>query len=378
MGRATVCLLNFSCVALLYVLNFIEHFISSRMLSLPLEIMKELYGKLQRYFDFNRQDVIFQSILRSILLLLSGAFLGAFIRDLSGTPGKFNLLYFSIVVIATATFIYLEVRRLRKEKNFPVTILDHLTASADLEEFKKKYNRKVKIDTYVDRSIQSLNANTCPVLYLAPENQLCHQDLQAGLNNVIKDFVDKPHYFLDLDKSKFTVGIYLNQVYDPASPPSTLETEEKLFIFRDDLSLVGLLPQELFDLATEHEEKFNLQTAIIECFNFSKYICRKIIVAGKSIRLICSPIPNVCENCPADGVIYCAYEGDDSCPTDIESILLIQGRILSNWISKFNDCVYREKISNQPKLHEHKKIDIPDDVKDKLSTVIMTRPESKT
>jgi hypothetical protein len=328
---------------------------------------KDLYKKLQQYFEFDVQDSIFQSILKSILLLLSGAFLGAFIRELSATPSKFNLLIFSIIIVSVGLFIYLEMRRLKKEKNFPVKILDHLNATSELEELQRSYNRKVKIDGYIDTSIQSLNANTCPVLYSSPENQLCHQDLKAGLNNVIKDFVERTHYFLDLDKSKFTVGNYLDMIYDPNSQPGNIKSSEVNYVFRDDLSLSDFLPTKLLDWGNETEETFTIHTALVESYTFGKYLCKKITCSDKLITLICSPIPNVCENCPSDGVLYCIYEGHDSCPMDIGNVLLIQGRILSNWVSKFNDCVHREKIQVERKQHEHKKILIPDEVKELLN-----------
>jgi len=328
--------------------------------------MKETYSKLQKYFAFDKQDAIFQSILKSLLLLIGGAFLGAFIRDLSASTPRFNWIFFLIVISALAIFIYLEVRRLKREKNFPLGILDHLTALYDLDELKKRYNRKVKIDEYIDKSIQSLNANTCPVVYMQPENQLCHQDLQAGLRNVIEDFIEKTHYFLDLDKSKFTVGVYLDNIYDPNSKPGDLNIEEKNFLFRDDLKLSDLIPDPLYGIEKENEERFNFQTALIKSYNLSKYLCTKIVVSDKPITLISSPIPNVCENCPADGVIFCVFEGHDLCPTDVENVLLIQGRILSNWVSKFNDCVFKEKRIADAKPHEHKKVLLPKEVDDLL------------
>lgn len=309
--------------------------------------MTDLYRKIQNYFRFDKEDSIVRIIIEGAVLLLSGVYLGVIV-DSDSPKGSWWVIF----LLSSGIYLYFLRSRLMKERSFPVTILEHLTASEELRDLRVRFNRKAKIDEYIERSIQSLNANTCPVVSEAPNNNLCHQDLNAGLRLVLNDFIEKPHYVLDIDKSRFTIGMYVKKVFSPDSPEGRIDSEDHLITFRDDLYLGDLIPSNLFELGQDNEDEYKLQTAIIQSVNFSKYQCQKLTIRGKEHMLICSPIPNVCEDCPADGAIFTIFEGTDCCPTDIENILLIFGRIISNWISKFNDCVRREKKIFSTTAHE--------------------------
>ena len=60
------------------------------------------------------------------------------------------------------------------------------------------------------------------------------------------------------------------------------------------------------------------------------------------------------------------FKGEECCSTDIDSVLLIFGRILSNWIAKYNDCVRRDKQTPLEESHTHKKSEVPKEVMDLL------------
>lgn len=217
-------------------------------------------------------------------------------------------------------------------------------------------------------SIQSLNSNTCPVT-LTPENFLCNQDLELGLKNVLLDLVERPNYILNIDQTKFTVGTFIKDLLDKNSAVGTSSYIEKTFIFRDDLNLISKLPETPYLLDSEQEGSFQFQTGTLEVLNFNKYLCKTIVIESQTYTLICSPIPNVCESCPPDGVIFSLYKGIDCCSTDIDSILLIFGRILSNWVAKYNDCVRREKQIKLNEIHSHKKVEVPTEVLNKTKKI---------
>jgi hypothetical protein len=323
--------------------------------------MKELYNKIENYFQFEKTDSIYITLFKSLLLLACGGYFGLFLRELNSDPQVINLKHIAFLIVGISTFVYIEYRRLRKEKNFPVTILEHLTATEELKVLKEKYSRKNKLYDFIDNSIQSLNSNTCPVM-LTPENYLCHQDLAAGLNSVLVDLVERPHYILNVDQTKFTVGTFIKDLLDKNSPIGQTEDIEKTFVFRDDLNLLLYLPDSPYQLDTEQEGSFQFQTAVLEVLNFNKFVSKTIIIDNQTFTLICSPIPNVCESCPPDGIIFAIYKGTECCSSDIDSVLLIFGRILSNWVAKYNDCVRREKQTRLKDTHNHKKPDIPKEV----------------
>lgn len=323
--------------------------------------MKDLYNKIEKYFQFEKSDSVYVTLFKTLVLLVSGGFFGLILREFNSDPQVISYKHIGFFILGLSTFIYIEYRRLKKEKNFPVTILEHLNATEELKELKVKYSRKNKLYDFIDNSIQSLNTNTCPVV-LTPDNFLCHQDLELALKSVLIDLVERPHYILDVDQTKFTIGTFIKDILDKNSEVGQIASIPKTFIFRDDLNITHYLPETPYQLNSEQEGSFQFQTAILEGLNFNKFICKSIVLDNQSYTLICSPIPNVCEDCPPDGIVFSIFKGTECCPTDIESVLLIFGRILSNWIAKYNDCVRREKQLKLDTTHTHKKVEVPQEV----------------
>lgn len=315
--------------------------------------MNGLYNKLENYFQFEKADAILISIAKSILLIISGAYFGLFIKEINAEPAEYNYNHLIFAIIGISICMYIEYRRLKKEKNFPVSILEHLKASEELQNLRNLYSRKNKIYEYIDNSIQSLNSNTCPILGV-PENDLCHQDLSSGLLGVLSDLVERPNYFLNIDETKFTVGVYLETVNDRNSNVGHLQYSEKFFILRDDLLLNDLFPESLFNMESEEEEYFQIQTAIMESKKFDKYLCKALKLTNRNLTIVCSPITNVCEDCPPEGVIFTIYTEEKECSPDMENVFQIFGRIVSNWISKYNDCVRSSKNIKVEEKHIHK------------------------
>jgi hypothetical protein len=323
--------------------------------------MKDLYNKIEKYFQFEKADTVFVTLFKSLLLLICGGYFGLILREINADPQVISYKHIAFLILGLSTFIYIEYRRLKKEKNFPVTILEHLNATEELKDLKEKHSRKTKLYDFIDNSIQSLNSNTCPVV-LTPDNFLCHQDLELGLKSVLIDLVDRPHYILDVDQTKFTVGTFIKDILDKNSQVGEISSVEKTFIFRDDLNIAYVLPESPYQLNSEQEGSFQFQTALLEGLNFNKFLCKSIKLNDQSYTLICSPIPNVCEDCPPDGIVFSLFKGTECCSSDIDSVLLIFGRILSNWIAKYNDCVRRDKRMNLDALHSHKKAEVPPEV----------------
>jgi hypothetical protein len=304
--------------------------------------MNELYTKLDKYFRHEKSDSIFITIIKSLILLVSGGYFGLTIKELNSNPQIIDIKHIGIVICGILSFVFIEYRRLKKEKNFPISILNHLKATEELKNLKEKYVRKSKIYEYIDLSIQSLNSNTCPVLYSETENILCHQDLNIGLKKVLNDLVERPNYFLEVDRTKFTIGTYIKHILDKKSNTSLNPNNEKTFIFRDDLLLTELIPDSFDQINSTELESFQIQTAMLEVLNFDKFLCKQIEINSENYTIVCSPIPNVCEDCPPEGIIFAIYKGTDNCQNDIDNVLLIFGRILSNWISKYNECISRD------------------------------------
>ena len=326
---------------------------------------QDLYEKLDNYFKFDKANSIFITILKSVILLISGGLFGVIIKEFS-TSQKIKTPEIYFFFIGLGTYIYFEVIRLKKEKNFPISILQHLSATEELQLTNKKNDRQNKVFEFIDNSIKSLNSNTCPIAYGESVNEFCHQDLDNGLKGVLNDLVERTNYFFDVDKAKFTVGVFLENVRIKEKNSVTIDSRN--FVFKDDLRLGDRLPSTLTQFDSENDFQFKVLTKFLETINFSRFLEEKISIENKELLLICSPIPNVCEDCPPIGVIYTVYEGCDKCSTDCENVMMINGRLISNWISKYEDCLYKtyRNVAEEPDMHKHGEIIVPKEVQDLL------------
>jgi len=305
--------------------------------------MTDIFKKLNDYWKFEKGDKILFTILKSILLLIAGAYLGLILTDLHANTALNNneVLIFAFSFLL---FIVMEFRTIQKEKSFPITILDHLKAARELEEKNKKYIRKERLDEYISNSISSLNNNTCPIQTVGGQtNQLCHQDIKNSLTNVLEDIIDRTQNFLDCDYTKFSVAIFIDNIYDPNSAKGNIMKKPVSFVFRDDFSYEVYFPDNINNHSNDNHLTFYLQTKITEVIKLSNYIAEHKEFDDTNYLFLFAPIPNVCDVCPPDGAIVIMSKQEQSAPKDLENILKIFGQIVANWLSKFNDCVHQDK-----------------------------------
>jgi hypothetical protein len=321
--------------------------------------MKELYSKLDSYFSFDKKDFVIITLFKSLVILFGGALLGALITDYDNSKLTFPKILFFIVLLLI--YGYLEYKNLIKQKNFPISILEHLNAQSDLETLNKQYNRQQKIFEFIDNSINSLNTNTCPVSYDLTPEIICREDLKNSLSNVLNDFINRTNYFLEIDKLNFTNGIYLNDIL--TFNKKHFEQSSTNFNFKDDLNFEKYFIEDEYEFGFSSEEKefkFHINSSISESILFSKYICKQLTLNEKIYSIVISPIPNICDTCPPRGVIYAIYEGTESCNCDSNKILEIHCRLLTNWISKYEDCLYNENKNGIEEViikeHNHEEI----------------------
>lgn len=305
--------------------------------------MKDLFEKLNNYWKFEKGDKILFTIIKSILLLIAGAYLGLIITDLHANVALNNKEVI-IFVFSFLLFAVMEFRSIQKEKSFPITILDHLKATRELEEKNKKYIRKERIDEYISNSISSLNNNTCPIQTIGgQQNQLCHQDIKNSLTNVLDDLINRTQNFLDCDYTKFTVAIFIENIYDPNAAKGSVTKKPISFVFRDDFNYEVHFPESIHDLSDENHLTFYLQTKITEVIKLSNFVSEHKGFDDTNYLFLFAPIPNVCDVCPPDGAIIIMSRQNENAPKDLQNILKIFGQIVANWLSKFNDCVHQDK-----------------------------------
>jgi hypothetical protein len=109
--------------------------------------------------------------------------------------------------------------------------------------------------------------------------------------------------------------------------------------FRDDLQLHQYIEPEIVALTYATGTQLVIQHLIRMAYNDRRLASGTVIAGSKRVTVVCSPIPVVCEMDSSNGVFIMAYEGCCELPPDLENILLIFGRLVSNWLSKYDDCM---------------------------------------
>lgn len=323
--------------------------------------MKKLYQDIQNYWNRKKADSIYVSIIRAIILFAGGILITHGLRESS-------IMFGLIGVILTLLYTRLEYQRMKIEEDFPIKILDHLTASEELATSKKELKRKIIIDKYISNSIVGLNNSTCPVLF-SPNSEICKQDLAIGLKDILEDIVQRINYVLDIDESEFTIGVFINGYFKKIldyKEGTKLEQHGSFFVLRDDLNLKNELPPDITDISKSYNNALNIHKTIIETINHSKYVTDCIDLNEIGHTIISSPIPS-CSNTP-DGVIFVLHQNQTTpIPSDLKEVLKIYGGLVSNWISKYNSCVWEDFERKKRKFYDVQENDLCIEVSDVIT-----------
>jgi len=289
----------------------------------------------------------FFSILETLCGLAFGAMLGA---RFSGVDSYTWLLW-----LLGVFYVILLALKIWAQKLCPPALVEELNAKVSLNQAKAEVARKETIDAYVAHAICALNKRTCAINSQV-EDQLCNTAIVSGLVEVLDPLINTPQYILDCNKSKFTISTVISHLHALESPNAiTADYIHSILNFRDDLEITGYLNANVLDESNLTGVSLQIQNLIRTARNDNKLCSGNITASGRKAFIICSPIPLVCEIGAAGGVILMAHEGTCELPNDIENVLLIFGRIVSNWLSKYDDCVRDRVIKKNMQIQEREK-----------------------
>lgn len=294
--------------------------------------MKVNFKKIADYIAFDAVDKYIFIFIKSILLLFAGVLLKeVLLGDTKAT------LIFSLVSTFLGWF-FIEYRILKKEKSFPVAILDHLTAVYELNQITEEYRRKENLTHYIRNSICQLNSNVCLIQSRDGQTSsiLSEEYIKKSLNGLLSDLIASPQDFLKTNKTNFTIGIYLHNILDPNSPKGQYLKKPISLVLRDDFLLTNVIQQ-------DHPTTFYLLKKINQSLQTGKFDSEHQLIDDGKYLFVFSAIPNVCGTSPSDGTIAIICKQNEVAPADLENTMLVFGQIVSNWISKFNDHIHKKK-----------------------------------
>ncbi len=250
---------------------------------------------------------------------------------------------------------------------YPGSIVEELVSKKKLIEQAKLLDRQNAINKYITESIQALNAQTCSINSSGDKNILCDQDLETRLNQLLKTLVDYTDVILDTPSTKnFTIGLYLNDyfkqpnnideiVLNEAEGESGLVNYELIqdngiLVLKDALAIRDtLLPKNLLDIQNAVNAQFEIQTSLLRCLNNNRFDKHDFIHNDETYSLICSETPQVCSDEYPIGVLFIISKNSLIPHSSAKDILRIYNRLISNYTSKYNECILDHVIATKRK-----------------------------
>lgn len=306
-----------------------------------------LLKKLNGWINVIQAAVLFTVAIEAILVILIGV-----------ASGKLDdPIWVGILVFCAIIYLIILVIRTAYNINFPGSIVEELEAKRELEVKTKMLSRQSAINEFINQMIKGLNAQTCSIDSKEENEDLCDEELQKRLTDLLSPIIYSTDVLLDsTTEKKFAIGIYhehynknpddYSALYKTESDGTRtfnyrLITDGGILVLKDELGLTELLPKELLDIDTIEGSAYEIKTAIKRTHVNASFSTHSFIHKGEQYGIICSQVPQVCSDEHLDGVLFIIHKGALKYPPDLPEVLYIFNRIITNYISKYNDCIFK-------------------------------------
>ncbi|WP_421824191.1 hypothetical protein [Flagellimonas oceanensis] len=275
--------------------------------------------------------------------------IGAVMAIASSQVKAVDSLWFGILIFSIVVFAALNILKYVNEKNFPKLLIENLENEINKENISKSFARKSLINDAIASTLVGLNDQTCKLTnqadpYYASEevitNRMCEKDIEDGIFNLLSPFINNLHLVLESFDSKYTIATYLKDIASETPEQDEIEYNTGIFVLKDDLNIRESLDQDLLERNDLKSEKQEIQNILRLSLNNNRFEKGKFQIEVEDFHLLSSTIPIVCDDEHPDGLFIVIGRDLKSIPNDTEEIFRIFNRVLANWISKYNECVY--------------------------------------
>lgn len=299
------------------------------------------YSEIMDFASIVKRLEIFAKTINSAIIGVTvfEAIIVMFIGVVSNTVTTDNKLVntysFCALIILALVYIFLLTIRTIYTVNYPGSITNELKSERELQELRGEAERKNTINDFLVQTMQRLNGQTCS-LNIGDDTHLCDGGISKGVRDLIEPIIDNTFFLLNTVNTKFTVGLYLDG-YSSMDTPN--HWESGLITIDDKLDKRHHLPKELINIAGVNGEALEIQTAIRQSFNNQQFVFKSYESEGESFSIICSNMPVACNENDGLGVLFIISKNLNVLPSDLSTHLKIFGRVIANWVYRYNECV---------------------------------------
>jgi hypothetical protein len=283
--------------------------------------------------------------------------IGAIMAVASSQVKAIDTLWFGILVFSIVIFIALNIFKFINEKAFPKLLIENIENEINKDNLTKSFARKSLINEAIASTLIGLNDQTCKLTNRADpyyqdeeeiSNRMCEKDIEDGILNLLNPYISNLHFILESFNSKYSVATYLRNIATENPSQNNVETMTGVYVIKDDLNLKNILQWDLVESNNLSAEKQEIQNILRLSKNNNRFEKGNFTFNGELFTLLSTPIPIVCDDNYPDGLFIVIGKNIDTYPNDTVEIFRIFNRILANWISKYNECVYsRINFKNQ-------------------------------
>ncbi len=301
------------------------------------------------------------------------AVLSVFYGALLGTVfSNYEEGWWWIIAGVTASTIYLPllIVKVRSQWILPDQIFEHLDAKIELNSIKQELARKEAIDGFIDQAIKTLNSATCKISS-DHDDALCESAMSDGISAVLSPLIHRTQIVLDCNTAKFAVGVLVTHHQKSDDQPKRVT---EWLILRDDVGVAQEVTEDPLSAHFSTGSTLQIRQALEIVLNENRMVERPLVIKAQSFQLVCSPIPLVCNEELSNGALWIVQECTQPPPQDVANILLIFGRIVANWISKYDECLWNQYANQEV---ERMRVEDPDSPANSESAETSPHPEIK-
>lgn len=310
-------------------------------------IMKELKAFFESTFSFTRGYVIIEVIFIALLSVASS--------QVNCFLSSWSLLILVSVLVLIITY----VQRFDFLNKFPKSLIDAVQQSIDYKDLEikkhefeiealkleKSKERNSLINDAISDTIVGLNSQTCTLHEKEdpfPEiiEKLCDKDVEDGLISILTPFASEIYAIIHGPNPLITIGAYFKSVaQEPIDGRDGPSDKPMLFVVKDDNDIKSRIPSNLLEDTRITGDLQILQQMFETCLRNNRFVKSQIPMFLDNYSLLISPIPFACDENDTSGALFLLLRSEVF-PNDIEKIIKIFTRLLTNWMYKYNNCVY--------------------------------------
>lgn len=266
----------------------------------------------------------------------------------------FGIIFYAIISLVQTAYSYY----------FPSNIVDELDARLELDAIRKKLNRKSEIYDYLTDAIGDLNNQTCNISGGSTDH-LCENGIKDNITNVVSPLFTNTNYLFESNKTAYTIGIYLNNYYakpeTEAAPIDIDKLEQRgIILLKDDWNFSDGIDKNLMGDNRAAGFRQQIKQAIETSLNNDCYYSTVITTDQGNFRIFAIEVQEVCEDSVPRGVLFIITEEIKE-PEDIEQVLRLFSKIISNLLSRQDECIYNQvEKKNQVYREAQRRISVPE------------------